>query len=271
MGEGIRTVPNQMLGCWKRRYIKFNNGKTDTSTRVVWLQTLSGMVDIRIPLRTLDFSCESRLEHYSLAQLTELAAQDCGTGVTKLDTFTKPYATASWSSGERDAYIQPVENFPEDGWFDWQEEGRCMMEWAPSGAYQEDWRLLNNSRGYVADFHNVDPGKKEFVYVAGDHAVYVRGRDGNIEEQRPLQEIVQANRDNEDYIRALVDVEFSYALRNHSKHEFNIELSTLPYREGQQLNLSFLLDMGMKEKRVKDPHTDETWQRISQWRDDDAE
>ncbi len=268
MREGIPTVPNKMLGCWKRRYIKYDKGETDTSIRVVWLQTLSAMVDIRIPPRTLDFSSGSRLEDYSLAQLTELAAQDCGTGVTRMDEFTKPYATASWDSGAHDAYIQPVENFPEDGWIEWQEEGQCMMEWAPSGAYEEDWRLLNNSRGYVADFHNVNPGKKEFVYVAGDHAVYVRGRDVDIQEQRPLQEIVQANRNNKDYIRALVDVEFSYAVRNHPKHEFHIELSTLPYREGQRLNLGFLLDMGMEEKRVKDPHTGELWQKTSQWQDD---
>lgn len=109
MSESIRTFPDRMLGCWKRKNIRFKNGETDTSTTVIWLQTLSSMVDMRIPERILDFSDGLSLEDYT------------------------PYPTASWESNDDDAYFQTVVNDPEDGWFDWKEDDSCMIESALSG------------------------------------------------------------------------------------------------------------------------------------------
>jgi len=267
MSKGIRTVPDKMLGCWKRKYIRFKNAETDTSTTVIWLQTLSAMVDIRIPERILDFSTGLSLHEYTVEQLCELASQDCATAITRLDESTTPYSTASWEANDDGAYIQTVVNYPEDGWFEWKEDGSCMMEWAPSRAYEEDWRLLENSRSYIAEFRNTNIDKGEFVFLAGDHAVYVRSRALEVKEQRPIQEIAKDNLDNKDYIISLVDVEFSYAHRDEASGEFNIQHSTLPFREGQSLKLDFLLKLKADEKECADPDTDDTWVRSSQWSD----
>ena len=35
---GSTTVPENMIGCWERLYIRFRDGSEDRSTRVVWLQ-----------------------------------------------------------------------------------------------------------------------------------------------------------------------------------------------------------------------------------------
>lgn len=265
MDEGIRTVPDRMLGCWRRRYIRFKDGHEDTETAVIWLQTLSGMVDIRIPRRTINYSDGSSLQDYTLEQLLELATQDCGTAITTLDESTKPYATASWETDENDAYIQTVVNFPEDGWFDWKEDGLCMMEWAPSGAYEEDWRLQENSRAYVAEFRNTKPEKSKFVYVAGDHAVYVRGRELQVSELRPLKDIAMDARHNRDHVISLVDSEFSYAQRDEATNEFIIEISTLPFREKQNLEINILLTMEPGKEEITNADSGDVWRRISQW------
>ena len=133
MSESIRTFPDRMLGCWKRKNIRFKNGETDTSTTVIWLQTLSSMVDMRIPERTLDFSDGLSLEDYTVEQLCELTNQGFATAITRLDESTTLYPTASWESNDDDAYFQTVVNDPEDGWFEWKEDDSCMIESAPSG------------------------------------------------------------------------------------------------------------------------------------------
>lgn len=265
MEQGKRTVPDKMLGCWKRRYIQFKEGEQDRSTTVIWLQTLSEMVDIRIPERVLDFSQATSLQDYSFEQLLELAEQDCSTAITTLDELTKPYPTASWDSDEGDAFIQAVVIYPEDGWFDWLMEGQCMMEWAPSGAYEEDWRLQADSRTYIAHYKNLNPDKREFVYITGKHAVYVRGRAEVLKEDRHLRDIVKDNRENREFIEALLDVEFSYA-RCRKDMQFQIELSSLPYREGQNLDLDFLLQMESEQQKTTQPGSRDTWLRVCQWR-----
>ncbi|NKB36473.1 MAG: hypothetical protein GKR93_04785 [Gammaproteobacteria bacterium] len=265
MEEGKRTVPDRMLGCWKRRYIKFKNGDEDTATRVIWLQTLSEMVDIRIPERVLDFSRGHSLRDYSYEQLLELAEQDCGNAITTLDESSVPYATASWDSDEHDASIQSIVIFPEDGWFDWREKGQCMMEWAPSGDYEEDWRLQADSRSYIAHYKNLNPEKSEFVFLTGEHAVFVKGRTELLNEERHLRDIVTDNRDNRAYLEALLDIEFSYARRKQN-NQFQIELSSLPFREGQFLELGYLLDMGLDEQKITQPDNQDTWLRVCQWK-----
>jgi hypothetical protein len=137
MSESIRTFPDRMLGCWKRKNIRFKNGETDTSTTVIWLQTLSSKVDMHIPQRILDFSDGLSLEDCTVEQLYELANQDFATAITRFDASTTPYPTASWESNDDDVYFQIVLNDPEDGWFDWKEDDSCMIESAPSGAYKE--------------------------------------------------------------------------------------------------------------------------------------
>ncbi len=43
MLRGTATVPEKLIGCWERRHIRFFNGAEDTTTRVIWLQTASGV------------------------------------------------------------------------------------------------------------------------------------------------------------------------------------------------------------------------------------
>lgn len=124
----IPTAPRALMGCWRRNWIRFStniNRKKEHHVSVIWLQTASGMGDLRIdpnqPLTETDSSC----------------------GITVVDESTTPYMTADWLNGETGFAQQAVSSFPEKGWLDWgcYSDG-VMYERAPSGAYVEEWEKL---------------------------------------------------------------------------------------------------------------------------------
>ena len=250
-----------MLGCWHRRYIRFEDGTEDKSTRVIWLQTPSGLVDLRISAERPDFSERLQLSDCSNDELIALAEQDCSCGITILDETATPYPTARWEGGGSGFMQQPVINFPEDGWFEWKEEGTCMLEYAPSGAYEEDWRLQDNSQEFAIHLLCRDSETTTNLYIAGAHAVLAINRSIVISQERPLQEIVSENIADRDRVYAYLDTEFSYA-RCEDSSEYEIVLSNLPWREGQFLPLQWLLDSDIDAAVITDT-TGHEWDVIS--------
>lgn len=119
------SVPEWMIGAFRRRSISFADGTSDVDTRVFWLQSRQLTVDLRLP-----------------ASLQEQA-----TGDLKADRLAVEgwYAYAqwrnelSWSGG---ASLHQHNRWPEPAQL--RRVGNCMVEFAPSGAYVEDWRLLND-------------------------------------------------------------------------------------------------------------------------------
>ena len=119
--------------------------------------------------------------------------------------------------------FQPIVEFEEPGWFEWREGGSCMIEWAPSGAYEEDWRLEANSRGRLLELYVAGADRQTSLFVAGEHAMYVRDRACAVEEMR-LSRLARERRDDHAALVALLDCEFSFAVKRDG--DFVIELST---------------------------------------------
>ena len=262
---GKQTIPDRMIGCWHRHYIRYRDGAEDTSTRVIWLQTPSGMCDMRISAHRPDFSERRNLSDCSDDELIALAQQDCACAVTILDETATPYPTATWESGASGFMCQPVINFPEDGWFKWKEHGTCMLEYAPSGAYEEDWRLQDNSQDFAIHLLCRDSKTTTNLYVAGAHAVLAIDRSKVINQERPLQEIVSENIADRERVYAYLDTEFSYA-RSEDGDVYDIVLSNLPWREGQILSLQWLLDPDNDAVILTDNKGNQ-WDVISYWSD----
>jgi hypothetical protein len=260
---GQQTVPDQMLGCWHRRYIKFENGDEDTTTKVIWLQTPSGMVDMRISAQRPDFSKQKQLSDCSDLELIALSEQDCSCGITIVDETATPYPTATWEGGDSGFMQQTVINFPEDGWFEWKKQGKCMMEYAPSGAYEEDWRLQDKSQDFAV--HLLLQGGETItnLYVAGAHAILAIDRSIVLDEERPLQEIVSEIISHRERVYSCLGTEFSYA-RSKNSVEYEIVLSNLPWREGQTLSLEWLLDSD-NDALVMTDNSGQKWDVISYW------
>lgn len=263
---GSATVPEKMIGCWERLYIRFSEGTEDKTTRVIWLQTLSGVADIRIAASRPNLRGRRGFGDCSKDELLKLAEQDCFCGVTLFDPDAKPFPTASWP---KEAYLfrfQPVITFPEPGWIVWQDSGSCMIERAPSGAYEEDWRLQSGSRSFAAHLTKRDAATTTCLYVAGEHAIYARNRAVDLPSDKTLLEIARDTKYDRGRLQELVNCDFSYGRRTQSGGDFKIEISTLPWREGQPLGVPWVEALTSKAVNVGDLVLGENWTVESLWR-----
>lgn len=134
--EAPTSVPDWMMGCFNRRSISFANGETDTKTQVAWLQCRNFTLDLRLPLPE-DRVAGKTFEEYSELELRQLANYEGWFARSLWDKHQ-----LSWRNG---ASLQLHNRWPEPAIL--KRVGDCMIEFAPSGAYVEDWRLLNQSAG----------------------------------------------------------------------------------------------------------------------------
>lgn len=266
---GKRTVPEQLIGCWKRHSIVLKDGTVDRTTRVLWLQTASGVADIRISADRPDMRHRSGLASCTRDELLALAEQDCFAATTLFDPAATPYPMAIWPISLDLFRFQPVVSYPEPGWLEWKDNGSVMMEYAPSGAYEEDWRLLETKPPFAIHLMKVTNDAIECLYVVGNHAVRARSRRQAITQQRPLPEIARGLGDDLEPIREMLDCEFSYAQRDAASKDYVIELSTLPWLEGQKLNCDWVFDIAAGRVFANDPDG-HAWKVESLWRSESA-
>jgi hypothetical protein len=260
--RGEATVPDSMLGLWRRRSIEIRGGFEDPAKLVLWLQTASGMCDMRFPDDRVDLRHRDCLEACTSDELIALADEpSCSSGITSVDEQATPYPTAVWTDGERGVRFQPIVEFEEPGWFEWREDGSTMIEWAPSGDYEEDWRLEANSRSRMLELQLAAADQQTSLFVAGHHAMLVRDRACPVEKVK-LSQLARQRRDDHAALVALLDCELSYATTAATDGDFVIELSTLPFREGQALDLAWLRDITPEQSEVKAPNG-QLWQIVS--------
>lgn len=258
------TIPEQLIGCWERRCIRFPDGTDDKTTRAIWLQTLSGVGDIRIAGSRPNLSARKGLGNCSKQELLKLAEQDCFCGITLFDPDTNPRPTASWPIEAQLFRFQPAVTFPEPGWIEWQHSCTCLIERAPSGAYEEDWRLQPGSQSFAAHLTKNDSPTTTCLYVAGEHAIYARNRTENLSAGATLLELAREAHYEHGRLQQLVDCEFSYARRAKSGGDYWIELSTLPWREGHPLGCSWLQNLASVAS-LESMVLDEKWTVESLW------
>jgi hypothetical protein len=263
--QGSVTVPRSLLGCWYRRYIRFPDGTEDTGTRVIWVQTLSGVGDVRVSATRPDLRTRDGLADCSKEELLALAEQDCFCGVTQFNSNAQPFPTASWPKESYLFRFQPVITFPEPGWMEWLEGGTCMIERAPSGAYIEDWRLQPGSQTFGAHLTQLNAPSLTCLYVAGDHAIFARNRAEALPTDKTLLELAREAGYDHRRLQKLLDCEFSYARRARPGGDYLIELSTFPWREGQPLRFPLVESLEACAAGSDDFVLDDQWSVQSFW------
>jgi hypothetical protein len=231
-----QTVPDLMMGCWRRAWIEFADGTIDDTTTVVWLQTDSLMVDVRIPANRHNVATRASLNECTIDDMHALAASDASSGFTKCGPVSTDRdgvrsATASWHTRGHGVNYQPVSAFPEPGLMTWSADGAVMFERAPSGAYTEEWRLVSGSR----DLLSVTSVNNDTFYRAGDIAVLVRDRAILIPRQARLPDLVDEYAADRATLEALLDCEFSVAQRTDG--DWTVFASTLPWKEGTVIDV----------------------------------
>lgn len=140
-----QSVPQWMLGCFKRRSISFANGLTDTQTQVFWLQGRNLTIDLRLPVAAEQVTKKAWQECTS-EELAQLANYEGWSADSRWQ-----HEQLSWSGG---VSLQIHNRWPEPAKL--YRVGDCMMEFAPSGAYVEDWRLQSYLPGPLVSLRLIE-------------------------------------------------------------------------------------------------------------------
>ena len=112
-----QTVPDELLGCWQRRWIEFADGNRDDTSFVVWLQLPSLMADVRLSGPALGLAGRRSIAELSNDELLLLADSDSSSGATTCTPVLVgangvSHATAEWAGI---VSFQPISAYPEPG------------------------------------------------------------------------------------------------------------------------------------------------------------
>lgn len=257
------AVPEWTLGCFRRRSITYATGWEDTDTTVIWVQSHGLTGDIRIPRGRPANAGRKFLADCSKADLIELA---------KSEGFV---ARTSWSRGQMSwsplAAFQPYDKWAEPGRLE--RVGPCLVEWAPSGIYVEDWRMLEGSTGLSVGLtlisetrlDGVEKPRTGGLVIAGDHAILVMGRRESLETGR-LHEQIASAKDFRAFTKQAFDSEVAYGVR--SGGAYTIKLAVDPFSEGKPLFQPDGFERGVApDELIQHPAPHEPWS-LRRWKID---
>jgi hypothetical protein len=226
-------VPDWMLGFYKRRAISFADGLTDTQTHVCWFQSRNFTIDLRLPLEPSQVAAKP-LQAYSPEELQVLANYE---GWEALCSWQGE--TLSWHS---ETSLQLHNRWPEPGVL--KRIGNCMIEFSPSGAYVEDWRLQTSAPGPLIGLRLIEEKELESgvvhhrgggLIVCGEYAALVLGRAEPLDsEAGSLREQVARNGADRQWLDRAFNFETSVAIGSLADG-YTVNLSTCPARLGQSL------------------------------------
>lgn len=229
------SVPDWMLGFYKRYAISFANGMTDLHTHVYWLQSRNFTIDLRLPLAA-DQAPAKPLAEYTAAELAVLANNEGWMAQSDWDG-----TSLSWRPTE--VSLQLHNRWPEPAIL--KRIGNCMVEFCASDAYVEDWRLQPSQTGpliglQLIEERDVTSGTVRHrgggLIVCGDYAALVLGRSATIGsgDAVPLKALVAEAGSNVLLLETLFNFETSVA-QGSLETGFEVTLSTQPERIGQKL------------------------------------
>ena len=213
---------SDIRGLWRRRLIAWQAGETDTTTEVYWLQGPKLYADLRIPHGRPPCSA-SCLRELDSAMLGFLARQEGFFG--HLDVGG---SIAHW---HRAFDYQPDTGRQDRGRLAF--EGGVLVEHGVEAPYIEHWVREPRSGDVMALSLTADaPSRTGCLIVAGEAFMFARSRGTKLPPGADLAECVQAA-GSLQAAQDLFDCEISFGRVD--GHEWRIERSSLPFREGRSL------------------------------------
>jgi hypothetical protein len=234
----VSAAPDWLLGVWRRESMRYADGRQDLTTRVYWAQTRSLFVDIRVPARrSLPSHCAGWSD-FSLPRLRGLAAQQGFAGHVRM-------------RGKICTWIREIDYWPASGRPD---RGRLSLEGdvlteegeassAIGIGYREVYRRQRGGGKRLAlrllEHHGAGSDAADMrgaiLVVIGDLFLLARPRPAPLPTGSTLPKLVaKAGRDRR-HLQAMLDCEISLGRLGPARRPWRIELSTLPFREGQRL------------------------------------
>jgi hypothetical protein len=231
------VAPDWLVGLWRRKSISYSSGARDLTTCCYWGQTRHLYVDIRIPAdRPLPATGRSFAD-YSLKGLQALANQ-------------RGFAGHILLQGDRCTWIRCIDYQPDTGRPDTGRlrcDGDVLYEVGEASsvvgdAYVEVYRREAHGRDRLIALRQAhgtgsDAGdaRGAVLLIIGDRFLFARPRPTPLPPAETLSEVIEATGPDRSLIHTYLDCEISLG-RIESDHEsWTIDLSTIPFREGQRL------------------------------------
>lgn len=195
------------------------------------------MADIRVPAAHAALADRALLGGCDVDDLVRLADGESSTGFTVCSPIVvgddgMRRATAEWLDTDHDIAFQPVSAYLEPGELEWDNAGMVMIERAPSGAYIERWERVPGSATPLR--HHGDDASQ--LFVAGDVAIFARERPTPVPRVARLADLIAEAGPSRSELAALVDCEFSLALR--IDNTYVVTASTHPWRVGEVIDVA---------------------------------
>jgi hypothetical protein len=234
--DSVTQLPTWLWGEWSRDWIL--RGKVKSSTLDVhYLQTPTYFADIRIPKVRSGISAAHSFADLTDQQLRLLAGQDGFTGLT-----TMAGTVATWSD---DIAFQPSDGTPDKGRLERIPFHR-MHELGLDGSYIESWRRLSGAKGRYLVIRVEHSGRLlRTLVVVGNQFVYVRNRVKDLPMAPSLEALIEAKKATREEIVGYLDCEFSLGRVRGGSVPWEIQQSTLPWREGHHLD--FVEQMSVRD------------------------
>jgi hypothetical protein len=218
--------PIWLQGVWSRDWIEKRGVKSNTLD-VHYIQTPTFFADMRIPRDRSGVVAAKSFADLTDEQLRSLARQNGFTGRT-----TMAGIVATW---QHDIDFQPSDGTPDKGRLERVPPDQ-MHEHGLDGSYIEAWRSSTDGKGRFLVVRVEHSGRlSRTLVVVGNQFVYVRNRAKDLPSAASFDALIEATHPGREQMVEYLDCEFSVGRVSGGRVPWEIELSTLPWREGRHL------------------------------------
>jgi hypothetical protein len=226
--EAGPELPSWLLGVWSRDWISKRGVRSDTLD-VHYLQAPTFFADVRFPRERPELRHAGSFADSTDDELRLLARQRGFAGRTSVAG-----AIATW---HHEIDFQPPDGTDDIGRLE-PIEGVGMYEHALDDSYIESWRYVTRGEGRFLVIKIERAGRLDrMLLVAGDYFLYVRNRAKDLPIAESLEALIDSTRASRSQIIEYLDCEFSAGKVRGGAVTWEIQHSTLPWREGRHLEL----------------------------------
>ena len=220
-------LPPWLLGAWTRDWIE-RKGVRTSAFDVHYLQTPSIFGDVRFPIDRARFPRATSFADLTDSELHSLTRQRGFAGRT-----TVAGDTSTW---HHEIDFQPADGSPDIGRIE-RIDDSTMYEHALDSSYVESWKSVSRGEGrFLVVRVERDARLERTLIVVGDDFLYVRNRAKNLPVAPSLDSLIVATRATRAQIIAYLDCELSTGRVRGGSVPWQIEHSTLPWREDKRLD-----------------------------------
>ena len=226
------SVPPHYLGVWQRKQLESPAG-VDNSSHVFWLQTSLLHADIRIPANRLAYNDKQSWQDFSLEELKTLTSQQGFAGATSVIGDT-----CLWL---RHIDYQPTKVGRDIGHMRFY--GNHILETGIESSYSEIWERLPDSQGAQSALqfeeennpHYLGSVQSGMLVTSSDYFIFVRNRATALPTTTSLDSLVTTINPTRQQLIAWLDFEISFGRIELGNVPWEIQLSTLPFRQRKSL------------------------------------